>query len=108
DTPDKILVLARGAIRAPVQFFRLDNDTASCCHAADCPANDLPGRPAADAMLICPHRPWGEMGLVDNYRTIRERTDYSAESVRKLLGRYRGPDREWLLGIQPRLTPDDC
>lgn len=108
DTPDKVTVLARAAARAPVQFFGPDNAAGPCCDAGDRPGSGRPGRPVVDGALICPHRPWGEMGLVDNYRTIRDGTGYSAESVRKLLSRYRGPDREWLLGIQSGLTPDGC
>ena len=108
DTPDRVMVLARAATRAPVQFFRPDNAAGPCCDAGDRPGSGRPGRPASDEALPCPHRPWGEMGLVDNYRTIRDGTGHSAESVRKLLHRYRGPDREWLLGIQPDLTPDGC
>ena len=108
DDPDRVLVLARAAVRAPVQFFKPDNAADPCCDTDDRPGGDVRSRPAVDGARACPHRPWGELGLLDNYRTIRADTDYSAEAVRKLLSRYRGPDREWLLGIQPELRPDDC
>ncbi|MGI9001467.1 MAG: hypothetical protein ACR2GH_07345 [Pseudonocardia sp.] len=106
--PRKALLVATAGSRAPVQFVVRNTDVASgpCCAETE-PPGRTPRTPVEDG-VVCPHRPWGEIGLVENYRTLGEDAEFSPEAARRQLERYQGPWRELLLGVQVDLSPDDC
>ncbi|MGH4021473.1 MAG: hypothetical protein ACRDT0_20030 [Pseudonocardiaceae bacterium] len=99
--PPRALLVATHGVRAPVQAVQR---TASSQPVPCCPDAGSGGRSAASGrprepvpeQTICPHRPWGEVGWVENYRTLGKAAGCGAEAARKQLERYQGPWPELL------------
>lgn len=99
--PRKATLVATHGVRAPVQFVQ---PSTSPLRVPCCPDTGAAGRSAtggqprqpAHYQEICPHRPWGEIGWVENYRTLGDAAGFTAEAVRRQLERYQGPWPELL------------
>lgn len=99
--PRQAALVARHGVRAPVQFVQ---SSASPLPVPCCPDAGIDGRPVPDGRHrepvhyeeICPHRPWGEIGWVENYRSLGDTTGFTAEAARRQLERYQGPWHELL------------
>ncbi|MGI8306825.1 hypothetical protein [Saccharopolyspora hattusasensis] len=93
----KAKLIARHGTRAPMQFVERSARPLRepCCPEVDRPARDTPREPVA-ADEICPHRQWGETGLVDNYRSLGDAAGIAPDAARRQLERYKGPWPELL------------
>jgi len=99
--PRQALLVATYGVRAPVQAVQ---HTTSPLPVPCCPdggtggGSAVNGRPRepVSARAICPHRPWGEIGWVENYRTLGDAARFTAEATRRQLERYKGPWPELL------------
>ncbi|QFZ19627.1 ATP-binding protein [Saccharothrix syringae] len=94
-----VLVAAHG-VRAPVQFVQKASGPPAepCCPDAAGGGWSPGGRPREPVHYqeVCPHRPWGEVGWVENYRTLGAAAGATSEAVRRQLERYQGAWRELL------------
>ena len=99
--PRQARLVAAYGVRAPVQFVQ---PSTTPLPVPCCPDAGTAGRPAAGGrprqpapyQEICPHRPWGEIGWVENYRTLGDAAGFTAEAARRQLERYNGPWPELL------------
>ncbi|MGH3980523.1 MAG: hypothetical protein ACRDRZ_16240 [Pseudonocardiaceae bacterium] len=96
--PRKALLVATHGVRAPVQYVQPSSKPppVPCCpDGLVAPGAGRPREPVP-AQAICPHRPWGETGWVENYRTVGDAAGYTPEAARRQLERYQGPWPELL------------
>lgn len=99
--PRKAVLVAAHGVRAPVQFVQPSTRRlpVPCCPDAGTTGRPAPnGRPREPVHYeeICPHRPWGEIGWVENYRSLGDAAGFTEEAARRQLERYRGPWPELL------------
>jgi hypothetical protein len=99
--PGTAALVARHGVRAPVQLVQPSTSAllVPCCPDAGTNGQRIPGgrpREPVHHDEICPHRQWGEIGWVENYRSLGDATGFSAEAARKQKERYRGPWPELL------------
>ncbi|MEV0697266.1 hypothetical protein AB0I53_05015 [Saccharopolyspora sp. NPDC050389] len=91
----KAAIIVRHGARAPMQFVERSTRPR---HEPCCPGTGRTGSPrepvAADE--ICPHRQWGETGLVENYSSLGESAGIAPDAARRQLERYQGPWPELL------------
>ncbi|MFI0464554.1 hypothetical protein ACH347_10785 [Saccharopolyspora sp. 5N102] len=92
----KAAIIVGHGTRAPMQFVERSTrpQNEPCCPGTG--RNSSPREPVA-ADEICPHRPWGETGLVENYRSLGAAADIAPDAARRQLERYQGPWAELLL-----------
>lgn len=97
--PDKAMLVAAYGVRTPMQFVEHSTKElpVPCCPDEGRPVPGGQPREPVGGAEVCPHRPWGEIGLVENYRSLGVAADFSAEAARKQLKRYQGPWSELLL-----------
>lgn len=84
--------------------------TGAARHGSGCAVTKIEGgvrcvertaRPPAET-VVCPIRPWGEVGFVESYLTLAELTDLgTADVVRQRLRRYKGPLAHLLRTTEP-------
>jgi len=99
--PRKAVLVATYGVRAPVQVVQHKDSSlpVPCCPDAGTSGRTAVGgrpREPVPEQTICPHRPWGEIGWVENYRTLGDAAGCGAEAARKQLARYCGPWPELL------------
>ncbi|PRY34265.1 hypothetical protein [Umezawaea tangerina] len=90
----KASLVAAVVVRAPAQQVRraVDLDRPETCSCDDGP------RPVEE---VCPHRPWGEAGRVEDYTTLTRFSGFSTESTTRMhVKRYDGPWREWMREVR--------
>ncbi|MCK2243621.1 MULTISPECIES: hypothetical protein [unclassified Crossiella] len=90
-------LVAGHGVRAPQQFVHkaLVFQEEPCCPEPRPERGDRPREPVPDTE-VCPHRPWGEVGRVENYHTLGRSIGCSADAARQQLRRYQGPWPELL------------
>lgn len=82
-------VVATHGTRAPMQFVEhTRKQPAACCSVG--PRESVP------ADQVCQHRPWGEIGLVENIWTLGDAVGRTPDAVSRVLTRYQGPWPELL------------
>jgi hypothetical protein len=90
------MLVATCGVRGPAQFVQRTGIPlpGPCCPEAGGAGWSAPSggpREPVDDLEVCPHRPWGEVGRVENYHTLGQAAGCSAEATRKHLERYQGP-----------------
>ncbi len=92
-------LVAGSGVRAPMQFTQKTSALPDrCCPEAAGEVRSAAGEPREPVHYgeVCPHRPWGEVGWVENYGTLGEASGSSTEAARRQLARYGGPWAELL------------
>ncbi len=97
----KAMLVAAHGVRAPVQFVQPSTNPlrVPCCPDAGAAGRSAAGgRPREPVHYeeICPHRPWGEIGWVENYYSLGKAANCRPDAARKQLKRYQGPWPELL------------
>ncbi|WHT17559.1 hypothetical protein N8J89_31180 [Crossiella sp. CA-258035] len=98
-TRSRAALVAAVVVRAPAQQV-LRASEKSRPDACPCGVVDRAPLPPTD---VCPHRPWSESGLVENYTTLTWFAECDTESATRMdLSRYRGPWQEWVHEVRER------